>query len=73
MIQYDCKKCGHHYCVSDNYTGKRMRCKPCGTINQIPPTGLGKIGCSDSVVAYNRLLEALSQYEKNAPTLELKG
>ena len=70
MIKFECTKCGHSYRVSDNYAGKRVRCKQCSTVNQIPSPENEKIGCGDSVAAYNQLLQELSQYEKTAPALD---
>ncbi|MEN6384993.1 MAG: hypothetical protein ABFD79_07315 [Phycisphaerales bacterium] len=73
MIQIKCKKCGHYYSVSSKYAGKSVRCKPCGFVIQIPSAEPEKAGCSDSIKAYNQLLEELSHYEKNAPALGLDG
>lgn len=70
MIQFTCKKCKKTYKVNEDYAGKRVRCKPCGTINEIPRGEPYKIGYGDSLAAYNRLLEALSEDEKTAPDLE---
>jgi len=73
MVEFNCTKCGHHYAISDKYEGKSVRCKPCGSISQIPESEPHKMSCGDTVKAYNQLLEELSHYEKNAPTLGLDG
>ena len=70
MIQFACKQCGKHYRVSDTHTGKRVHCKTCGTINQIPASA-EKFGSGDSLASLNKLLAALSDDEKTAPDLEL--
>ena len=73
MIKFDCSKCGHSYRVSDEYANKRVRCKACSTINKIPSPEIEmeKVGCGDSVAAYNDLLQELLKCEKQAPTLEM--
>lgn len=75
MIKFDCSKCGHSYRVSDQYAGKRMRCRECTTVNTIPAVEaeLEAVGCGDSIAAYNNLLEELSKFEKQAPSLETEG
>ncbi len=70
MIQLNCVKCQQSYRVSDDYAGKKVRCKQCGTILQIPSAGAEK-ACADSVSAYNHLLQALAKEEKTAPGTEL--
>ncbi|HOK95515.1 MAG TPA: hypothetical protein PK052_09960 [Anaerohalosphaeraceae bacterium] len=70
MIKFDCIKCGHSYRVPDEYAGKRTRCKECSTINIIPTPEKEKVGCGDSIAAYNSLLEELSKYEKQAPAID---
>lgn len=71
MIKFDCSKCGHSYKVSDQYAGKRVRCKECSTVNTIPDTVREHVGCGDSIAAYNNLLQELSKFEKQAPSLDL--
>jgi hypothetical protein len=56
--------------VSDQYTGKRVRCKECGEINLIPSVELETVGCGDSVANLNGLLQELSEFEKQAPAQE---
>ena len=70
MIKFDCIKCKHSYRVADKYAGKRVRCRECSTINQIPAAEPEKISCGDSVAAFNSLLDELSKFEQQAPTLE---
>jgi len=70
MIKFECSKCGKSYRVTDEYAGKRVRCKDCSTVNVIPSPQQEKTGCGDSVAAYNSLLEELSKFEKQAPPLE---
>jgi len=70
MIKFDCTKCGRSYRVSDEYAGKRVRCKECGTINKISAVEPEKVGCGDSVAAYNSLLQELLKCEQQAPAME---
>ena len=71
MIKFDCTKCGHSYRVSDEYAGKRVRCKECSTVNKIAAAPEPeKVSCGDSVAAYNDLLQELLKCEQQAPTLE---
>jgi len=70
MIKFDCIKCGKSYRVSDQYAGKRVRCRECSTINQIPTAEPETVSCGDSVAAYNSLLNELLKCEKQAPSLE---
>lgn len=70
MIEFDCSKCGRRYRVSDQYAGKRVRCRQCTTINLIPASEPEKVSCGDSVAAYNDLLNELLKYEKQAPAIE---
>ncbi|MEN8127024.1 MAG: hypothetical protein ABFR90_04370 [Planctomycetota bacterium] len=72
MIKFDCSKCGHSYKVSDQYAGKRVRCKECSTVNVIPAAEPEMVGCGDSVAAINGLLEELSKFEKQAPPLDME-
>ena len=67
MIKFDCFKCEHSYRVSDQYAGKRVRCKECGEINQIPSVELETADCGDSVANLNALLQELSEFEKQVP------
>lgn len=69
MIEFSCTKCRKNYRVSDNYAGKRVRCKECSSVNQIPAAE-PKQSSGDSVAAFNMLLEELSQYEKTAPEMD---
>ena len=70
MIKFDCSKCGHSYRVSDQYAGKRVRCRECATINTISATEPEKVACEDSVAAFNNLLQELLKYEQQAPAME---
>ena len=70
MIKFDCIKCGKSYRVSDEYGGKRVRCKECSTVNKISANNPEKAGCGDSVAAYNVLLQELLKCEQQAPSLE---
>ena len=71
MIKFDCSKCEHSYRVSDQYAGKRVRCKECGEINLIPSLEPETVGCGDSVANLNGLLQKLSEFEKQAPAQEI--
>ena len=70
MIKFDCSKCGHSYRVSDEYAGKRVRCRECTTINLIAAAEPEKVGCGDSVAAFNNLLQELLKFEQQAPAME---
>lgn len=70
MITFNCIKCEHGYRVSDEYAGKRVRCRECSTVNTIVAAEPKKVACGDSVAAYNNLLQELSKYEKQAPAME---
>lgn len=77
MISFTCIKCGHAYSVPDEYAGKKVRCKQCQTVNTIPPApapaGASSSACTDSVTAYNNLLNELLRYEKQAPKIEIES
>jgi DNA-directed RNA polymerase subunit RPC12/RpoP len=70
MIKFQCSNCGKNYRVTDEYAGKRARCKDCGTVNVIPSREPETVGCGDSIAAYNNLLHELLKFEKQAPPLE---
>lgn len=70
MITFKCIKCAHGYRVSDEYAGKRVRCRKCSAVNTISADDPEKIACGDSVAAYNQLLQELSKCERQAPTIE---
>jgi hypothetical protein len=44
----------------------------CGEINLITSVELETLGCGDSVANLNGLLQELSEYEKQAPALEME-
>ena len=69
MIKFDCSKCGRSYRVSDEYEGKRVRCRECSTVNLITAEQPRKIN-EDSVAAFDNLLHELLKYEQQAPTME---
>lgn len=78
MINFKCTKCGHAYSVPGEYAGKKVRCKQCQTVNTIPSTdspetGGSKPNCTDSIAAYNNLLNELLRYEKQAPKVEVES
>ncbi|MHC4834777.1 MAG: hypothetical protein ACYTCN_02330 [Planctomycetota bacterium] len=56
--------------MSDQYANKRVRCKECTTINNVPALEQETVACGDSVAAYNSLLQELLKHEQQAPTLE---
>ena len=70
MLKFSCSKCGHLYRVSDEYAGKRFRCKGCGQVNTIPQPANETFGNGDSVFAYNNLLRDLAKAEKAAPPVD---
>lgn len=76
MIKFDCSSCAQSYRVKDEYAGKRVKCKACGTVNTIPSAPQDEapsVGSGDSVAAYNELLKELSKYEKQAPSIEIES
>lgn len=73
MIEFTCSKCARSYRVSDEYAGKRVRCKSCNGVNAIPAPEILASGNEDSIAAYNNLLQELSKVEKQAPTIELES
>lgn len=72
MIKFTCSECAQSYRVSDEYAGKRVRCKACNHVNTIPDPKSVTTGSGDSIAAYNNLLEELSKIEKQAPTMDLE-
>lgn len=73
MIKFTCSSCVQSYRVSDEYAGKRVRCKACNNINTIPNPKSEVSGSEDSVAAYNNLLQELSKAEKQAPTVDMES
>lgn len=73
MIKFNCSHCSQAYRVSDEYAGKRVRCKSCNHINTIPQPADDMVGSGDSIAAFNNLLQELSKAEKTAPTVELES
>ncbi|MHC4551756.1 MAG: MJ0042-type zinc finger domain-containing protein [Planctomycetota bacterium] len=73
MIKFSCSQCSQSYRVSDEYAGKRVRCKSCNHVNTIPQPVNETVGSGDSIAAYNNLLQELSKVEKTAPTVELES
>lgn len=73
MIKFSCSNCDQSYRVSDEYAGKRVRCKGCQAVNTIPsPVGAKEVGCGDSIAAFNNLLQELSKDEQQAPPMEIE-
>ena len=72
MIKFTCSNCAQSYRVSDEYAGKRVRCKSCNHINTIPAPQKEVTGSEDSVAAYNNLLRELSKAEKQAPAIDVE-
>jgi hypothetical protein len=58
--------------VSDEYSGKRVRCKECNTINNIPAAQSENVGSGDSVSELNKLLQEMAEDEKKAPGQEIE-
>ena len=73
MIKFNCTSCEQAYRVSDTYSGKKVRCKSCKSINVIPSPETQKAGCGDSIAAYNDLLKELLKAEKHSPTVEMES
>lgn len=69
MIKFKCTQCAQEYRVSDDYAGKKVRCKSCSTVNTIPEP---ENKCGDSLARYNNLLQELLECEKSAPTIEIE-
>jgi len=38
MITFACGGCGRSFTIAESFTGRRARCKTCGTIVTVPPT-----------------------------------
>ena len=72
MIRFNCSKCGRSYRVSDEYSGKRVRCKECNTINNILAAQTEKVASGDSVSELNKLLQEMADDEKQAPAQEIE-
>lgn len=76
MIKFTCSQCAQSYRVSDEYAGKRVRCKACNNVNTIPASKIEiatKTGSEDSITAYNNLLLELSKCEKQAPAVDVES
>jgi predicted Zn finger-like uncharacterized protein len=73
MIKFSCSECSRAYRVSDEYAGKRVRCKGCNHVNLIPAPERSDVGSGDSIAAFNNLLQELSKAEKSAPTVEIES
>lgn len=71
MIKFTCSNCAQSYRVSDEYAGKRVRCKACNHVNTIPTPEPEPVDKEDSITAYNNLLLELSKAEKQAPTVDV--
>jgi uncharacterized Zn finger protein len=79
MINITCEKCGQCYRVSDEYSGKKIRCSQCGSINLVTlvheiamDINLGVPYATDGVTPdFNALFMELLKQEREAPTLEL--
>ncbi len=72
MIKFSCTSCAQTYRVSDEYAGKKVRCKSCSSVNIIPQPEKEKVECGDSVAAYNDLLQELLKAEKHSPTVDVE-
>jgi len=72
MIKFSCSECGQVYRVSDEYVGKRVRCKACSQVNTIPQPENEMLGNGDSILAYNNLLKELAKAEKAAAAVEIE-
>jgi phage FluMu protein Com len=72
MSKISCSECGRVYRVSDQYAGKRIRCKDCSQINTIPQPENETVGNGDSVANLNNLLRELAKAEKAAPDVEIE-
>lgn len=72
MIKFTCSNCAQSYRVSDEYAGKRVRCKSCNHVNTIPTPESDVTGSGDSIAAYNNLLQELSKNEKQAPAVDIE-
>ena len=72
MIRFNCSKCERSYRVSDEYAGKRVRCKECKTINNIPAVQTTNGGSGDSVSELNKLLQEIAEDEQRAPAQEIE-
>ena len=73
MIKFNCTSCAQTYRVSDEYAGKKVRCKSCNSINILPGSKTETVECEDSIAAYNNLLKELLKAEKHSPTVEIES
>lgn len=76
MIQFNCSKCDHEYRVSDEYSGKKARCKKCKNVNLIPKIQpVVEVDFSsdnfDSNAEYHDVFRELLRWEKQAPSVEV--
>ncbi len=65
MITFACKKCGSTYKLSDEYAGKRVRCKKCSHVIEIKAAA----AVDESMPDFDSLFTALAEEERSAPTL----
>lgn len=73
MISFKCPQCAHAYRVDAQLAGKKVRCKQCQAVITVPKPAAGGVArtLGDSVAAFNLLLQELSQYERQAPALDV--
>lgn len=75
MISFKCPQCAHGYRVDAQFAGKKVRCKQCQAVITVPKPAAGGAAktAADSVAAFNLLLQELSQYERQAPALDIEA
>ena len=79
MKEVTCYRCGHSYEVPEEYAGRTVECRNCQTLNAVPKsasasgTWLGVLYDKSQDMLeqrFDRLLQALSEYERRAPALK---
>jgi hypothetical protein len=69
ILSYQCLWCGKAYSLGDEYSGRKVRCKACGQIQQIPAANGRPAGVDDpsAAVGYSLVPVLPSQLGSTAP------
>ncbi|HEV56820.1 MAG TPA: hypothetical protein ENN87_04910 [Phycisphaerales bacterium] len=80
MREITCYRCGHSFSVPDEYAGRNVPCRNCEALNSVPANPgssgtrlfdhLDERGQDLLEQRFDRLLQALSEYERRAPALK---
>ncbi|MBC8379868.1 MAG: zinc-ribbon domain-containing protein [Planctomycetes bacterium] len=65
MISFACENCSSAYKLSDEYAGKRVRCKKCDHVILVKAPA----AVEGSMPDFHSLFSALAEEERSAPTL----